>query len=98
MICGKVIYKTRSEAHDSINGQHNDKRPTSSKVKSGYCYFCNDCKGWHISSNEQKRPKKKFSQDHTEQLSISEKFKKYNAFKSGTQNLIIHTRLNFKVK
>lgn len=98
MICGKTIYQTRQTAIDSIDGQHKDKRHIKSKVKPCYSYFCIDCNGWHITTNESKKPKKKFVQDHTETLNNAGKFKRKGIEKSGNAHLIIHSRLNFKVK
>lgn len=98
MICGKITYKIRQEAINAIKGQHRDTRFIKSKIKAGYSYFCAPCNGWHISSNQQKRPKIKFSQNSTETPNISNKQARNQAIKSGTKQYIVHTCLNFKVK
>lgn len=98
MICGKITYSVRQEAIDSIKGQHKDKRFIKSKIKSGYSYFCVLCQGWHISSNEQKRPKIKATQNRTETPNIANKLAKDQVQKSATKQYIIHSRLSFKVK
>lgn len=98
MICGKTIYQNQQAANDAIKGQHRDKRFIKSKIKAGYSYLCDLCNGWHISSNQQKRPKVKRSQNRTETPNIANKIKHNNDVKSGTRDLVIHSRLNFKVK
>ena len=49
MICGKIIFASRSDAKAHIEGHHRDKRKTKSKRLS-HTYYCEGCKGWHVSS------------------------------------------------
>lgn len=99
MICGKTIYLSRGNAQSAIDGQHNDKRKTKSNVKACYSYYCSDCDGYHITSNESKRkPKIKKSQNLTIETTLGLDIKRDNIHKSKTKNVIIHDLHKFKVK
>lgn len=59
MICGKVIYSSRTEANVALKGA-NGKHSNENKNRLNASYFCNDCNGWHIASrmNRMKKQKK----------------------------------------
>lgn len=62
MICGKIIYHTRTEAAGAVVGTHRDSRRrrghhSINKVKE--TYYCRDCNGWHTSSGGKKSKRKR---------------------------------------
>lgn len=65
MICGKVIYKTQTEASAIIHASHNEPRK-SKRIKLKSVYFCADCNGWHVATGEQSGDvrRKKFTEAH----------------------------------
>jgi hypothetical protein len=59
MICGKIIFQSKSDAKDHIDGLNlHKKRPGQSKNRLNTIYFCNDCNGWHLASKSFKRSDK----------------------------------------
>lgn len=95
MICGKTIYPTREDAANAMAGFNSSIR-AKSKLKGSY--FCNDCEGWHVSSGYKQSKKKRIPFIVSENVNSAQKQYKKQVNKSGTKNLIVHTRLNFKVK
>lgn len=57
MICGKVIYKSQTEANHALKGKNKKSRPGKPINRLNTSYFCNDCSGWHIASKSEKRKK-----------------------------------------
>lgn len=98
MVCGKIIFSNRMDAITAMNGVHLDKRPNKSKNKQTYSYFCTDCNGWHLASNRKtKKRTVSFVQNDVE-VNSSQKAHHDQAIKANNQSLIVHSRLNFKVK
>lgn len=64
MICGKIIYKSQSDAKQVIAGVNADKRPNKVINKPHVAYFCEDCNGWHVAS----RSKRRYFRHNTEQI------------------------------
>lgn len=56
MICGKEIYKSKSEAKAAIQGLHAKRKGGNNRP---ICvYFCDECQGFHVASKrKKKRPK-----------------------------------------
>lgn len=50
MICGKVIYQSKTAANKALKGANKDRRPGQSVNRLNTVYFCNDCEGWHLAS------------------------------------------------
>lgn len=98
MVCGKTIYTIREEAAKAISGINSSTRIKTDTGKLKGSYFCQDCNGWHISSGFKQSKSKKIPYVINDEVNSSQRIKKHNDEKSGTKNLIIHTRLNFKVK
>lgn len=67
MICGKVIYKSKSDANYAMKGANKDRRPGQSINRLSTIYYCEDCKGWHLASKCKKfGSKKKFTELHSD--------------------------------
>lgn len=95
MICGKSIYATREEAARAMGGFNSSIR-AKSKLKGSY--FCKDCNGWHLSSGNKQSKQKKISYVVSDDVNSAQRAYKESVSKSGNKNIIIHDRLNFKVK
>lgn len=50
MECGKLKYKNRGAAQRAIRGVNNDKKKRRKKWPMKSCYYCKDCKAWHLTS------------------------------------------------
>lgn len=98
MICGKRIYNSRQEAVQAITGFHHDKRNSRSKIQPNAAYYCQECDGWHLTSGEQKRPKMVAPKSNNTEVHSIDKNKKNFEKRTGHKSLVIHTRLNFKIK
>lgn len=48
MLCGKQIYRNRTEAVEAIGGMHKKIRGANNKPH--YSYWCDACGGWHVAS------------------------------------------------
>ena len=55
MICGKEIYRSREEARLVISAVN--KRGCNDRLNR--VYFCPDCEGYHVSSRQKKKLKRK---------------------------------------
>ena len=65
MICGKIIYHTRTQAAEAVTGTQKDRRRRRGHhglnvIKE--TYYCKDCNGWHTSSGGKKTRRKKMRQ------------------------------------
>lgn len=58
MICGKVIYASRTEATLVIKGANRDRRPGETPNRLNTSYFCEACQGWHIASKCKRKARK----------------------------------------
>jgi hypothetical protein len=58
MICGKIIFTSRTEANAALKGA-NGKHSNEAKNRLNTSYFCNDCNGWHIASRLARMKKQK---------------------------------------
>jgi len=91
MICGKTIYETSRLAIEAIKGMLGDMDGRSRKQPSR-AYFCEDCNGYHV--HTENKPKKQKS--NSQEVNTESVEKKYNDRKFKT--LIIHEARKFKVK
>lgn len=69
MICGKIIYISRSEAKNAIRGFHLDQSKGyygKTKKMPKESYFCNDCNGWHTFSGPKNKIRHKAKSMSTE--------------------------------
>lgn len=59
MICGKQIFKSKTDGAKHLSGVNGDNRPSrkGDKNRLSVVYYCNDCNGWHVSSKSEKRKK-----------------------------------------
>lgn len=48
MICGKVIYPSRTEASRAVKGANRSRKPGERPNQFNTTYFCDACQGWHI--------------------------------------------------
>ncbi len=62
VMCGKVLYPTRKEAKDAIDGQNKDRGHRSPKQPK-YVYFCKGCDAWHVASAKKKRAGKRKTEE-----------------------------------
>lgn len=95
MICGKTIYKTREEASNAMAGFNSSLR-SKSKLKGSY--FCKECDGWHVTAGFKQSKQKRVPFVVSADVNSAQSTKRKSDSNSGTKNLIVHTRLNFKVK
>lgn len=58
MICGKVIYTSRTEATLALKGANRDRRPGDTPNRLNTSYFCDACQGWHIASRCKRKARK----------------------------------------
>lgn len=100
MICGKVIYPTIRDAVDAIKGLMNDNQDRNATFRSNKlpsrAYFCDDCQGYHLHTENKKQVVKKIKAQRTKSEIDSDHSK--HEIKRERQTLIIHDRLKFKIK
>lgn len=100
MICGKQIYKTNKEAIEAIKGIMKDDRIVKSNRRASRAYFCDECQGWHLHTENKKEKlrRDRLNQRHKQEVKtdlIDSKTKQNNI---GQNTLIIHDARKFKVK
>lgn len=98
MICGKVIYPTRQVAVDAIRGLMADNQNRNGTFRSNKqpsrSYFCNECKGWHLHTENKKQNIKKIKAQRTKhETDVDDKPRNYHK-----RLLIIHDPMKFKIK
>ena len=98
MICGKVIYPTRQVAVDAIKGMMADNQDRNGTFRSNKLpsrsYFCAECKGWHLHTENKKQAVRKLKAQRTKQEVHADE-KPHNHDK---RLLIIHDPKKFKIK
>lgn len=58
MICGKIIYTSRSEASKVIRGVNKNPRHGDTPNRLNTTYYCDACQGWHVASRcTKKKPR-----------------------------------------
>ena len=91
MICGKTIYATSRDAIEAIKGMLGN-MDGRSKRHASRAYFCEDCNGYHLHTENKAKKQKSNSQDvNTESVEKKENDRKF-------KTLIIHEARKFKVK
>lgn len=101
MICGKVIYPDIQTAIKAINGLMADNQDRNATFRSkklpSRAYFCHECQGYHLHTENKKQVVKKMKMQRTKPEVDSIEHKKLEK-KCERQTLIIHDRLKFKIK
>lgn len=59
-MCDKVTYTDRDAAAAAIKGLQKDKHTRHSNRFPSTTYFCEDCNGWHIASQQRSKKRKPF--------------------------------------
>ena len=98
MICGKVIYPNIKAAIDAIKGLMGDNQDRNNTFRSkkipSRAYFCDECQGYHLHTENKKQIISKIKAQKTKQeIHFDEKPRHYSK-----RPLIIHDRLKFKIK
>ena len=97
MICGKTIYFSRNLANEAISGLQVDKRYNRSNKRPSRSYFCDDCQGWHIHTENKIKAVKLKSKQRTQKESNS-KPEETRKMERDMKVLVIHNPRKFKVK
>lgn len=98
MICGKVIYLNIKAAIAAIKGLMGDNQDRNNTLRSkkipSRAYFCDECQGYHLHTENKKQVIKKLKRQKTKQeIGIDEKPRNWDK-----RPLIIHDPLKFKIK
>lgn len=93
MICGKIIYPSKTEAKEAMRGKFNFTRVGESKKKCGFVYYCKDCEGWHLATSGKKKKRNRKDKSETDTRHID----RLVIGRSQTK-MIIHDPRTFKVK
>lgn len=88
-MCGKHIFLSQTDAAIAIHGINRDKK----QDRLSKTYYCDQCKGWHISSKRKRKPSKMQREDQE----VNYKVKTDNKSKRGNLNSKLFIR-NFTSK